>query len=405
MRREPFQRDAVRSPRPPASVSVLDRSSPRGPTRPAAGRAALAPTAASRPAGPRLDAAIREYTRYLETRGGSSRSDFARHCVCRWVERWPRASLHEISPTDANLYLASRLAGGAKTTEVSRESRLLSHFFTWAKRQGGGIRTPRRSRARPRAAACAPPVAWTFSEQRRLLDACRHKLQLSDARGAPILRHHPAPYLRSIVLLGLQTGLRLENLLGLEWRHVDLLTETLWIPPAETRRGEGLFVCLPRESARLLRSLWEALRVLPQRPPQVFAAQGLPEAYGKPNRAEVLERFREAVARADVRPGGFDSLRWSFAYNCVQSGVSFLKAAILVDWDDIGVLVDLYHRCGQRGVRRTSPPLLLPASALAGPRSRSSLLRGSSLRASSPRGTPGAARLLSRRLTPRPSAS
>ena len=278
-------------------------------------------------------------------------AEFSERAFARWLERWAHCKVDDVKPTDINMYFAELSLKQFNTDEIGRELQLMTFFFTWANRAGFTASNPMVALAPLPTRPTKPAVVWTFLEQRRLLEACKtYYTRNRDGFAGSTLAHAP-PYLYPLVLLALQSGLRLATLLRLEWRHVELKIRALRLPPSEGNSRQTLEIRLPGESAELLQTLWNGTKVLPHRPDRIFDAWGVPYRGGTPDETMVLREFRRARSKARIRPGDFESLRHTFAYNCFHAGVPFTRAATLVDWDDMGFLVTLYQNESRRKAR------------------------------------------------------
>jgi integrase len=131
----------------------------------------------------------------------------------------------------------------------------------------------------------------------------------------------------------LRTGLRLEDLLSLQWRHVHLQSQRIHIPAAESSGSREIEVTFDRE---VLRLLVKALRLawdLPSMPRRVLDSVGLPLWKGRPAEREIRRLFQVVQRKAGIRRGDFDSLRLTFLRNCAKAGVPPADAERMCDWD------------------------------------------------------------------------
>ena len=188
--------------------------------------------------------------------------------------------------------------------------------------------------------------AWSLDEQAKLLDSC---LRAGRRR----------EYLHPLVLLGLETGLRLETIVNLEWHQVDLLTDTLRLSASDTRTGRALDIRLGGDAAGVLDDLWTVTRNKGLESGRILDVVGLPTENDLPSLATIRAHFEAARRAAKISPGGFENLSRTFADNCYRDGVPFVTASALVDWGDLSTLTSVYqdrsapkHRVGKLALRQ-----------------------------------------------------
>lgn len=115
-------------------------------------------------------------------------------------------------------------------------------------------------------------------------------------------------HLKSIVRFAVATGLRAGNLVGLEWKRVDLERRYALIPADDTKNGEYLGIYLNQDAVRVL----EEQRG--KNPDYVFAYNGHPIT--QPN----TRAWRKALKRAGIENFRFHDLRHTWASWHVQKG-------------------------------------------------------------------------------------
>lgn len=145
--------------------------------------------------------------------------------------------LNGIAPMDVRRYIAMRETAGAAASTINREVGLLSSAINYARREWGwDIHNP--------AAGCRQRepegrVRWiSRAEAVALLKAAHH-----DSRA----RHLPA-----FIRLALHTGCRKGELLGLEWRRVDLQHGQFYLEAQHTKTARRRSVPINREARAAL---------------------------------------------------------------------------------------------------------------------------------------------------------
>lgn len=186
---------------------------------------------------------------------------------------------------------------------LNRYNAALAAVFTWAiKRRIApkGWIHPCRSVER-RAENNEQTRYLTDDERSRLLDACRQS-------------RWPGLYL--LVLMGLTTGARKGELLGLRWDHVDLERSVAFV--GRSKNGDP-------KALPLVPAVAELLRLAPKQSGPVFPSPRLPSQPINPEAP-----WRDALRAAKVRKFRFHDLRHSCASMLAQNGATLLEIADLL---------------------------------------------------------------------------
>lgn len=132
------------------------------------------------------------------------------------------------------------------------------------------------------------------------------------------LRAELRPPLRPFVTVAFWTGMRRGELLGLEWRHVDLDHGRIRIPASMSKNGEGRTVPLALEAHQSLldwrRATDEVAKRLGRIIPQVFHRNGKPIKY-------FYGEWRSACERAGLDGLILHDFRRSAVRNLVRVGI------------------------------------------------------------------------------------
>ena len=216
--------------------------------------------------------------------------------------------LSVITPKAIEEYKSQRLQK-VKPATVNRELALLKHMFTkaieWAyvkENPAKGVKLLREPPGRVR--------YLTPEELSRLLDAC-------------------APHLQPIVLMGVHTGMRVQEILTLTWPQVDARKRLITL--AKTKNHERRIIPLNDQALEVLRTLPRHVESL-----YVFCDQ-----QGRPYQ-RIVKGFRQACKRADISDFRFHDLRHTFASHLVMRGVPLRTVQEL-----------LGHKTGQMTLRYT----------------------------------------------------
>jgi integrase len=147
------------------------------------------------------------------------------------------------------------------------------------------------------------PRFWSSDEVRRIADAC------------------VAPWLRQLVIVMANTGLRISAALAMEWSWVDWGRSLVSIPPGLDKAGKGYQISLT-EGAREILQPMHALSSAPLLFPS-------PAGGGPRNYHGVHRLFMAAVEKAGVPPGTPHDLRHTFARHLVKTApLNVVQAAL-----------------------------------------------------------------------------
>jgi integrase len=211
-------------------------------------------------------------------------------------------------------YRDFRLGQGRAGATVVKELNTLSHAIDTGRRDWGIylaenpvklVRRPKTAPGRDR--------RLQSGELDRLLEACRtgRKKALAD-----------------MVLLAIETGMRLGELLSLDWSHIDLQQRTAHLP--HTKNGDARTV--PLSSA--------ALSILSKRRPESRCGRVFPHW----SRATSFEHtWRRAVAKADLPNLRFHDLRHEAASRLFERGLHPIQVAAITGHRTLQMLKRYTH--------------------------------------------------------------
>ena len=169
-----------------------------------------------------------------------------------WREHMGRLALADVTPAvigEARDELArgiTRSSTPRAPSTVNRYMAVLSHLLTVAMKEWGWVGdNPMRNVTRPR----EPPGRVRFlsdDERTRLLAACRESKD---------------PYLYTVVVLAISTGMRRSEITDLTWGKVDLGRRVITLLPDDTKTGEARAVTVTEHALELLRELDKVRRI------------------------------------------------------------------------------------------------------------------------------------------------
>jgi len=237
--------------------------------------------------------------------------------------------LHEITSFVAEEYREARLAEGVSKSTTNREIVIMKHMFNLA-------------------------IEWKLTEENPFTKVklfsekgAQRKRILGDDEEVRLFKELPA-YLKPIVTVALNTGMRRGEIFNLRWSHVDLVKGSITV--TQTKSGEDRTIPIFPD----VRTELERLRLSSVSTGLVFPN---PKT-GKPY-TEVKGSFRNACERAGILDLHFHDLRHTFSTWLDTMGVgrgtitSFLGHAdermtgryVNAGWDQMKAVVD---RLGSR---------------------------------------------------------
>lgn len=178
--------------------------------------------------------------RYLEGPGAEKRS--AERDYYSAKQLYPHFSGRELTTLgamDVREYITQRKAKGVGPGTINRELGLLSSALNWARRDlEWDVPNPAQGR---RLKEPEGRVRWlTHDEAETLINATEAVKQ--------------APHLRDLIILGLHTGMRRNEMLGLEWKRVDLQAELVYLEAEHQKSGKVGSVPLNTEARHAILS-------------------------------------------------------------------------------------------------------------------------------------------------------
>jgi integrase len=153
---------------------------------------------------------------------------------------------------------------------------------------------------------------------------------ITQEEAAKLLEHLPE-HLRALTRFSLATGLREQNVLGLEWSQIDLARRVAWIHGDETKNSNALAVPLNEEALSVIR----AQRFKSER--FVFTFKG--ERIARANNTG----WRNALKDAGIEDFRWHDLRHTWASWHIQNGTSVNVLQELGGWESIEMVRRYAH--------------------------------------------------------------
>ncbi len=227
--------------------------------------------------------------------------------------------LMSITPRLIAPYKVHRRDNGARPSTINRELYMLSKAFNLAVIEWEWLNENPVSKVSKEKENNEVDRWLTEDEERRLLEASPQ-------------------WLRDIIIFALNTGLRQDELLSLEWSRVNLFRRTILIQI--TKNGKPKTLPLNRIALDILKKKAEE-KVLSFKNDLVFVSN----AGTKINKRNLIRAFILALKRAMVKDFTFHCLRHTFATRLAQNGVDIYKIAKLLGHKDLKMTQRYSHHC------------------------------------------------------------
>jgi integrase len=269
-----------------------------------------------------LGEAAKEYLRYKADQGKRSIASDRQILNGRLLPALgPGRSLRSVTAPVIAQYEKARLAtvakGRGRTVSpytVANELAVLRHLLRLAKRWGyvdhvPDVVLPKRPAGRLRYLE-AP-------ELERLLGACRESRN---------------PYLTTIVMLAVHTGMRKGEILGLEWMRVDLSSARITLYQTKSGKPRGLPINRAVYEALIALTPEAARRTGPLFPRRSGTAWG-----------QIRTAFERALDRAGIKGFRFHDLRHTAASHLVMRGATLQEVKEILGHADLSMTLRYAH--------------------------------------------------------------
>ena len=228
------------------------------------------------------------------------------------------STLLSISRKRISSYKVLRKAEGAKPATINRELAMFSKAFNLAVNEWEWLRKNPVSKV-PKEKENNKRGRWlTHDDESRVVKYC-------------------PKWLRDIVVFALNTGLRQDELLSLEWSRVSFTRETIIIN--KTKNGKPRTVSLNQIAISILNQKAEE---------KIRSMKNL--VFSTCNGTKILpsnlrRAFYCALNKAKIENFKFHDLRHSFATRLAQNGIALYKIAKLIGHEDIRMTQRYAHHC------------------------------------------------------------
>lgn len=132
------------------------------------------------------------------------------------------------------------------------------------------------------------------------------------------------PFLKPIILLAIETGMRLSEILRAEWKHIDISKRTLLIPI--TKNGETRIIPLSKAAVTILvRASYLGLRIFPT------------------TQEAIKQAWQHLTSRANIIDLHFHDLRHEAVSRLFEKGLSVPEVALISGHKDYRMLQRYTH--------------------------------------------------------------
>lgn len=228
--------------------------------------------------------------------------------------------LTKITPSRISAYKTHLRSKGLAPATINLQRGVLSHAFKKAVREWEWIKENPVEKVSREKVRNARDRWLTLEEEKRLVEAC---VIYATGEGNVQIPHY---WLQEIVLFDLNTGMRMDEVLSLEWPHVDLFRKTATV--MRSKNGEKRTIPLNKRAFGLLKVKAKVRNI---RSNYVFAS----EAGTKIDDCNLRRGFYGALKRAEITDFRFHDLRHTFATRLAQAGIDLYMIAKLLGHKDI----------------------------------------------------------------------
>jgi len=222
-------------------------------------------------------------------------------------------SLLDVTPQKISAYKIRCMKRGFAPATTNYRLKTLKHAFSFAIREWEWVSENPLWKVRLLKVRNARDRWLSFEEEKALLDAC-------------IAQDNEAGWLHDVVIFALNTGMRQDEILSLQWHHVDLFRKTAAV--VRSKNGEKRTMPLNNRIFVLFKA-----KVIANGARTGYVFQS--GAGTKIEKRNLRRGFLRALKRARITDFRFHDLRHTFATRLAQEGVDLYKVSKLLGHKDI----------------------------------------------------------------------
>jgi len=238
--------------------------------------------------------------------------------------------LKDFTPSLISSYKTQCREKGLSPASINHRRTLLRHAFNLAIREWQWCRENPAERVSRDKVRNERDRWLTLEEESKLLNCCVLHPTRKDNQIESLY------WLQEIVLFALNTGMRQDEILSLEWQNVDLFRKTVLV--VKSKNGEKRTIPMNQKVFTLLK---EKAKRNYNKNKFVFPS----EVNTKILRRNLMRAFYNATDRSNIEDFRFHDLRHTFATRLAQAGVDLYKIAKLLGHKDIKMTQRYSHHC------------------------------------------------------------
>ncbi len=274
-----------------------------------------------------LDKYLKEYSAPNKS-ANTVKSDTA--MVKEMKEFFGDTLLHDVTPSLISTFKTTCRDKGLAPATINHRRTLLRHAFKLAIKEWQWCKENPVERVTRDKVKNERDRWLTHAEESKLLDCCVLHPTRKDNKSEALY------WLQEIVAFALNTGMRQDEILSLEWPNADLFRKTILV--VKSKNGEKRTIPMNQKVFELLK---EKAKANKSNGEYVFAS----EAGTKILRRNLMRAFYNATERAKIEDFRFHDLRHTFATRLAQAGIDLYMISKLLGHKDIKMTQRYSHHC------------------------------------------------------------
>ena len=239
---------------------------------------------------------VKEYLEYSQTNKSKSSYETDKRILYKFIGLFKLKNLSEITPSSIEKYKTIRLNQALTKSTINRELTTLKHFFNKAREWKYLEESPAKFVKKFRYEKTSSKIRSLSSQE---ISNILETLEAETQKPEPMRLT-----LRNIILMALNTGMRLSEILNAKWEDLNLKEGTI-----ETRSIKG--GRLRMRKIPLNKTIVDIIRQIKPKGDYIF---------GKISKSYVSHTFMRLVRKSAVSPACFNDLRHTFASHLGNAG-------------------------------------------------------------------------------------
>lgn len=229
--------------------------------------------------------------------------------------------LSKFDSSEVEKFRTKRKLDGMKPATINKEVGILRRMFNIAIDNGWMTKNPALKKSvKPMAVENTEKKVLTFEEEKRLLSACTGE----------------CAYLKPIIICALHSAMRKSEILGLEWKNVDLENRLITILVQKNRKKSYLPI-----SETLLKELKKLHQQKSSKYVFVNPITNLPYV-------NIRNNYNKVLKQAKIADFTFHTLRHTACTRLLEKGVSIDVVKEIMRHSNIQITLDVYNHINQQ---------------------------------------------------------